>query len=69
VVRAVGVVEAPAAISFAGVICALAVTVSGDGGSEVKWWCSGDGEDGGGFPSLAAPLSDRDGEYRWGVAA
>ena len=32
----------------------------------VKWWRSGDG---GGFPSLAAPLLDRDGEYRWGVAA
>jgi hypothetical protein len=32
----------------------------------VKWWRS---EDGGGFPSLAAPLSDRDGEYQWGVAA
>jgi hypothetical protein len=25
--------------------------------------------DGGNFPSLAAPLSDRDRKYRWGVAA
>jgi hypothetical protein len=32
----------------------------------VKWWRS---EDGGGFPSLAAPLSDQDREYRWGVTA
>jgi hypothetical protein len=32
----------------------------------VKWWRS---EDGGGFPSLAAPLLDRDQEYWWGVAA
>jgi hypothetical protein len=69
VVRAVGVVEALAAISFAGVICAPAMTVGGDGGSEVKWWCSGDDEDGGGFPSLATPLLDWDGEYQWGVVA
>jgi hypothetical protein len=63
------VVEAPAAVLFAGAICAPAATVGGDGGSEVKWWRNGDGEDGGGFPSLAALLSDRDGEYRWGMTA
>jgi hypothetical protein len=63
------VVEAPAAVSFAGAICAPALTVGGDVGGEVKWWRSGDGEDGGGFPSLAAPLSDRTMEYRWGVTA
>jgi hypothetical protein len=63
------VVEASAAISFAGAICASALTVGGDGGGEVKWWRSGDGEDGGGFPSLAASLSGRTREYRWGVAA
>jgi hypothetical protein len=32
----------------------------------VKCWRSGDG---GGFPSLAAPLKDRIGECRWGIAA
>jgi hypothetical protein len=63
------VVEAPAAVSFAGAICAPTLTVGGDGGGEVKWWRSGDGEDGDDFPSLAAPLSDRTREYRWGVAA
>jgi hypothetical protein len=30
---------------------------------------SGDVEDGGDFPSLAAPLKDRIGECRWGMAA
>jgi hypothetical protein len=69
VVRAVGVVEAPTVVSFAGAICTPAATDCGDGGSEVKWWRSGDDEDDGGFLSLAAPLSDRDGEYRWGVMA
>jgi hypothetical protein len=55
--------EAPVLGSFAGAINALememadAVTSSGVAG------------DGGSFPSLAAPLSDRDREYRWGVAA
>jgi hypothetical protein len=60
VVRAVGV-------SFVEAIFGPAVTFGGvrEVGA-VKWWRSGDG---GGFPSLDAPLSDRDREYRWGVAA
>ena len=66
-VGAAGVVEAPAGVSFADAICAPAAMFGGERGvGAVKWWRSGDG---GGFPSLAAPLSDRDGEYRWGVAA
>jgi hypothetical protein len=58
-------------VSFAGdAICAPAATVGGDGGGgAVEWWRSGDGEDGGGFPSLAAPVKDRIGECRWGMAA
>jgi hypothetical protein len=46
-----------------------AVTLGGEREREVgavKWWRSGDG---GGFPSLVAPLSDRDWECRWGMAA
>jgi hypothetical protein len=42
-------------------ICAPAATFDGDGTRR--------NEDGGGFPSLAAPLLDRGREYRWGVAA
>jgi hypothetical protein len=62
----VGVVdplEAPVLGSFAGAIDSLememadAVTSGGVAG------------DGGSFLSLAAPLSDQDQEYRWGVAA
>jgi hypothetical protein len=57
-------------VSFAGgVIYAPIATVGGDGGGDaVEWWRSGDGEDSGGFPSLAAPLKDRIGECRWGMA-
>jgi hypothetical protein len=44
--------------------------VGGDrGGGAMEWWRSGDGEDGGGFPSLVAPLKDRIGECRWGMTA
>jgi hypothetical protein len=53
-------VEALAAVSFAG--GAISSTTVGGEGSRC-------GEDGGGFPTLAAPLSDWDGECRWGVAA
>jgi hypothetical protein len=55
--------EAPVLESFAGAINTLememadAVTSGGVAG------------DGGSFPSLVAPLSDRDREYRWTVAA
>ena len=43
------------AIMFVGVVCARAATVGEDGDEDI------DGADGvaGGFPSLAAPLSDR----------
>jgi hypothetical protein len=58
-------------VSFAGnTICTPAATVGGDrGGGVVEWWRSGDGEDGGGFPSLAAPLKDHIRECQWGMAA
>jgi hypothetical protein len=54
----VAAVEALAAVSFAGgAISSTTVEIDA-----MKWWRSGDG---GGFPSLAAPLPDRDGECRW----
>jgi hypothetical protein len=56
----VAAVEALAAVSFAG--GAISSTTVGGEGSR----CS---EDGDGFLSLVAPLSDWDGECRWGVAA
>jgi hypothetical protein len=56
----VAAVEALAGVSFAGGVIST-TTVGGEGSR-----CS---EDGGGFPSLAAPLSDRDRECRWEVAA
>jgi hypothetical protein len=56
----VAAVEALAAVSFAG--GAISSTTVGGEGSR----CSEDGDD---FPSLAVPLSDWDGECRWGVAA
>jgi hypothetical protein len=51
--------------SFAGAIDSVETEVAG----AVEWWRSGDGEDGGGFPSLVAPLKDRIGECRWGMTA
>jgi hypothetical protein len=48
-------------VSLVDAIYAPAATVGGDGSRR--------SEDGGDFSSLAAPLSDRDREYRWGVVA
>jgi hypothetical protein len=56
----VAAVEALAGVSFAG--GAISTTTVGGEGSQCN-------EDGGGFPSLAAPFSDRDRECRWEVAA
>jgi hypothetical protein len=50
--------EPVAAISFVGGDCARAAMVDGEEGVtavQALWWCrGGGGEDGGGFPSLAA---------------
>jgi hypothetical protein len=60
-------VEAPAAVSFAGAICAPAATFGGDGSRR--------SEDSGAVETVVAsrhwlrPLEDRIGEYRCGVAA
>jgi hypothetical protein len=50
--------EPVAAISFVGGDYAWAATIDGEEGvtaARASWWChGGGGEDGGGFPSLAA---------------
>ena len=46
-----------AAIGFVGEVCAWSATVSEEGSEDVDVDAAGDAA--GGFPSLAAPLSDR----------
>jgi hypothetical protein len=55
--------EAPVLGSFAGAINSLEMEMADAVTS------SGVASDGSSFPSLVAPLSDRDREYWWGVAA